>query len=196
MSRLITKTLLLFALLLPLSLQALTQDQIRPVMREKVDRIITLINDANLSKAERNKAIETEIDPLFDFTMMAKLSLGKKAWKKATPQERREYVRLFERRIKDSYMSKLDMYNDEKITLETPEKVKKRIHLNSYIIQKGEKKEVLYKFYHSKKRGWVIYDVDVLGVSIIQTYRSQFAGVLKKGSMQQLLEKLRTPDGA
>ncbi len=196
MSRLITKTLLLFALLLPLSLQALTQDQIRPVMREKVDRIITLINDANLSKAERNKAIETEIDPLFDFTMMAKLSLGKKAWKKATPQERREYVRLFERRIKDSYMSKLDMYNDENITLEAPEKVKKRIHLNSYIIQKGEKKEVLYKFYHSKKRGWVIYDVDVLGVSIIQTYRSQFAGVLKKGSMQQLLEKLRTPDGA
>ncbi len=196
MSRLITKTLLLFALLLPLSLQALTQDQIRPVMRKKVDRIITLINDANLSRAERNKAIETEIDPLFDFTMMAKLSLGKKAWKKATPQERREYVRLFERRIKDSYMSKLDMYNDEKITLETPEKVKKRIHLNSYIIQKGEKKEVLYKFYHSKKRGWVIYDVDVLGVSIIQTYRSQFAGVLKKGSMQQLLEKLRTPDGA
>ena len=93
-------------------------------------------------------------------------------------------------------MGKLDMYNDEKITLETPKKVKKRIHLNSYIIQKGEKKEVLYKFYHSKKRGWIIYDVDVLGVSIIQTYRSQFAGVLKKGSMQQLLEKLRKPDGA
>ncbi len=194
MFKIFLKILLAVSIFFPLSLQAISADEIHPVMREKVDKIIALINDGNLSKAERNRAIETEINPIFDFTMMAKLSLGKKAWKKATPKERREYVKLFERRIKDSYMSKLDMYNDEKITLETPKKVKKRIHLNSYIIQKGEKKEVLYKFYHSKKRGWVIYDVDVLGVSIIQTYRSQFAGVLKKGSMQTLLKKLREPE--
>ncbi len=179
--------------LVPARLVALDAPQIKPVMQKKVDEILTVINDRNLTKSERNRRIETIIDPLFDFTMMAKLSLGKKAWKKATPQQRKEYVRLFERRIKDSYMAKLDMYHDEKVVLEEPEKVKKRIHLNSYIIQKGEKKEVLYKFYRSRKRGWVIYDVDVLGVSIIQTYRSQFAGVLKKGSMEKLLNKLREP---
>ncbi len=172
---------------------ALEQNAIKPVMRQKVDEIITLINDRNLTKAQRNAKIEQTIDPLFDFTMMAKLSLGKHAWKKASKAQRKAYVKLFERRIKDSYMSKLDMYSNEKIILEEPKKVKKRIHLNSYIIQKGEKKEVLYKFYRSKKRGWVIYDVDVLGVSIIQTYRSQFAGVLKKGSMDALLQKLREP---
>jgi phospholipid transport system substrate-binding protein len=179
--------------LLPLALHALEENEIEPTMRAKVDTILTILNDRNQTKTERNKAIETEMDPYFDFTLMAKLSLGKQGWKRATPEQRKEYVKLFERRIKDSYMNKIDLYKDEKIVLEKPVRVKKRIHLNSYIIQKGEKKEVLYKFYRSKKHGWLIYDVDVLGVSIIQSYRSQFAGELQKGSIEQLLEKMREP---
>lgn len=173
----------------------LNETQIQPVMQQKVDTILGILNDENLTLAQRNHAIEMEMDPYFDFELMAKLSLGKKAWVSATPAQRQEYVTLFERRIKDSYMSKLDLYKNETITLETPKKVKNRIHLNSYIVQKGAKKEVLYKFYRTKKRGWLIYDVDVLGVSIIQTYRSQFASELANGSMEALLEKMRKPIG-
>lgn len=180
-------------LLLPLGAAALEEKEIEPVMREKVDVILGILNDRNITKASRNTAIEKEMDPYFDFTLMAKLSLGKSGWSSATPAQRKEYVALFERRIKDSYMNKIDLYKDETIVIETPQKVKSRIHLNSFIIQKGEKKEVMYKFYLSKKRGWLIYDVDVLGVSIIQSYRSQFAGELQDGSMERLLEKLREP---
>lgn len=180
-------------LLFPITSWALEADEIEPVMQEKVDTILALLNDRNLTKSVRHARIETLMNPYFDFTLMAKLSLGKSGWKRATPEQRKEYVKLFERRIKTSYMNKADLYKDEKVTLEHPKRVKKRIHLNSYIIQKGEKKEVLYKFYRSKNRGWLIYDVDVLGVSIIQSYRSQFASELQKGSIEQLLEKLREP---
>jgi phospholipid transport system substrate-binding protein len=38
----------------------------------------------------------------------------------------------------------------------------------------------------------MVYDVDVLGVSIVQTYRSQFSGVLKKESLEKLIERLRS----
>lgn len=178
---------------LPFAASAIEEKEIEPLMHSKVDIILSTLNDENLSIPERNSAVEKEMDPYFDFTLMAKLSLGKAGWQRATPAQRKEYVALFERRIKDSYMNKLDLYKDEKVVLETPIHVKKRIHLNSYIIQKGEKKEVLYKFYRSKKRGWLIYDVDVLGVSIIQSYRSQFAGELRNGTIEQLLEKLRKP---
>ncbi|EAK6758666.1 toluene tolerance protein, partial [Campylobacter upsaliensis] len=37
---------------------------------------------------------------------------------------------------------------------------------------------------------WLIYDVDVLGVSIIQTYRSQFGDILENGTFKDLLNKL------
>jgi len=184
-------SLLLF--FLPFSVSALEENQIEPVMQKNIDIVLSILNDRNMTKAQRNAKIEKVMDPYFDFTLMAKLSLGKSGWESATPAQRKEYVTLFERRIKDSYMNKIDLYKDEQIILEAPEKVKTRIHLNSYIVQKGEKKEVLYKFYRSKNHGWLIYDVDVLGVSIIQTYRSQFAGELQKGSMELLLDKLREP---
>ncbi|WP_345971735.1 ABC transporter substrate-binding protein [Sulfurimonas diazotrophicus] len=184
--------LALLSLLLPLSAAALEANEIGSVMRQKVDTVLEILNDHNKSKTDRNAAIEQEMNPYFDFVLMAKLSLGKSGWQEATPAQRKEYVVLFERRIKDFYMSKLDLYKDEAITLEAPQQVKNRIYLNSFIIEKGEKKEVLYKFYHAKE-GWLIYDVDVLGVSIIQSYRSQFAGELEKGSIEQLLIKLRQP---
>ena len=38
----------------------------------------------------------------------------------------------------------------------------------------------------------MVYDVDVLGVSIVLTYRSQFSGVLKKETMEQLMERMRS----
>ena len=189
----ITAFLTLLAFLLPLSLSALQENEIGPVMHQKIDEVLIVINDHNLSKQHRNAAIEKIIDPYFDFVLMAKLSLGKSGWENASPAQRKEYVVLFEQRIKDSYMSKIDLYKNEEIVLDAPEKKGSRIHLNSYIVDKGEKKEVLYKFYLSRDRGWLIYDVDVLGVSIIQTYRSQFAGELQKGSMELLLQKLKEP---
>lgn len=172
---------------------ALEENEIGPVMQEKVDQILSILNDGNLTKSQRRDRIDVLMTPYFDFSLMAKLSLGKAGWTRATPQEREEYIRLFEDRIKNSYLSQADLYKEEKVVLEPPVKAKQRIHLNSYIIQKGEKKEVLYKFYRSKSRGWLIYDVDVLGVSIIQTYRSQFSNELQKGSMEELLAKLREP---
>ena len=189
----IVSILTLLAFLLPLSLLALQENEIEPVMRKTIDEVLIVIEDQNLTKPARNAAIEKIIDPFFDFVLMAKLSLGKSGWESATPEQRKEYVFLFERRIKDSYMNKVDLYKNEKITLDPPQKANGRILLNSYIFDKGEKKEVMYKFYRAKDGNWLIYDVDVLGVSIIQTYRSQFAGELQKGSIDVLLQKLKEP---
>ncbi|MEJ2469219.1 MAG: ABC transporter substrate-binding protein, partial [Campylobacterales bacterium] len=120
----------ILALLLPCSASALEEKEIGPVMREKVDIVLEILNDQNRTKAEQNAAIEKEMDPYFDFTLMAKLSLGKEGWTSATPAQRKEYVRLFERRIKDSYMNKIDLYKDEEIHLDAPKQANKRILLN------------------------------------------------------------------
>ena len=56
---------------------------------------------------------------------------------------------------------------------------------------------VVYKMHiaPNRKQGWRIYDVEVQGVSLIKTYRSQFAEVLSKGSIEDLLQKLEQPAG-
>ena len=52
---------------------------------------------------------------------------------------------------------------------------------------------MLYKLY-KPDANWKIYDIEIQGVSLIQTYRSQFDGALKKGSVDDLLHKLRTSE--
>ncbi len=61
-------------------------------------------------------------------------------------------------------------------------------------MKNSEVYEIIYKFYKDKNGSWMIYDVDILGVSIIQTYRTQFAEILTKEPFEKLLEKLKQPD--
>ena len=96
-------------------------------------------------------------------------------------------------RLKQSYLDKLDLYTDEEVVVGEAKLTKKnRVEVLTYLITKDDKKEMTYKLYKSKKKRWMVYDVDVLGVSIVQTYRSQFSGILKNESMEQLMERMRS----
>ena len=80
-------SLLLF--FLPFSVSALEENQIEPVMQKNIDIVLSILNDRNMTKAQRNAKIEKVMDPYFDFTLMAKLSLGKSGWESATPAQRK-----------------------------------------------------------------------------------------------------------
>ena len=177
--------------------QPLTADDktdIQVMMKKKIGEITTLIQDKTVSKEARESRVETMINPIFDFGLMGRLSLGKRQWKKLTPEERKRFSALFEERVKRSYISKLDLYTDEVVVVGEAVQVKSRIHLPTHFITKNKKRDILYKFYKSKNRGWLIYDADILGVSIVQTYRTQFAGILKEDSFATLMEKLKTSE--
>ena len=186
-------TLLAFIGFTPL-LSADEKTDIQVMMTKMIGDVTTLIQDESIPKEIRKRQIEEIVAPHFDFGLMGRLSLGKKAWKKLTPEERKNFSTLFEERVKQSYRSKLDLYTDEVVIIDDAIQVKSRIHLPTHLIRKNERRDVLYKFYKSKKRGWLIYDVDILGVSIIQTYRTQFAGILKEDNFAVLLEKLKTSE--
>ena len=164
------------------------------MMKEKIGTVTSIIQDKTIAKDSRDTQVDNLVRPLFDFGLMGRLSLGKAQWKKLSKEERKSFSSLFEERVMQSYMSKLDLYTDEVVIIDDALKVKSRIHLPTHLMRKNEKRDILYKFYKSKKKGWLIYDVDILGVSIIQTYRTQFAGILKEDTFATLLEKLKTSE--
>ena len=167
--------------------------EIRAMTKEKVDLVIRTLKDSSLSKEEKKQGILKTIDGLFDFSLMARLSLGKKHWKSLSKSGRKEFSKLFVGRLKQSYLDKLDLYTDEEVVVDEAKMTKKnRVEVVTYLVSKDDKKEMTYKLYKTKKKGWMVYDVDVLGVSIVQTYRSQFSGILKKESLEQLMERLRS----
>ena len=91
--------------------------EIRTMTKEKVDLVINTLRDESLSKEEKKERILTTIDGLFDFSLMARLSLGKKHWKSLSKAGRKEFSELFVERLKQSYLDKLDLYTDEEVVV-------------------------------------------------------------------------------
>jgi phospholipid transport system substrate-binding protein len=120
---------------------------------------------------------------------MAKLSLGKKYWPDLTEENKERFTELFIKRLRTSYLDNLTIYTDENVTYEPAVQVKKKIHVPTYLISKQKKISMLYKLYQSES-DWKIYDVEIQGVSIIRSYRSQFSEILKNGTTDDLLLKL------
>jgi phospholipid transport system substrate-binding protein len=169
-------------------------DEVRELLKVKIDAVVVLLQDKTIEKTQRNEQILDIITPIFDYQTMAKLSLGKKHWPTLNQEQQVAFSDLFSKRLQASYLEKLDLYSDEKVLYGAAQAEGKQIHVPTTLISKGSKIEMLYKFYRSAE-GWNIYDVEIGGVSVIQTYRSQFDGVLSAGTIDDLLEKLRI-DGA
>ncbi|MDD3324338.1 MAG: ABC transporter substrate-binding protein [Sulfurospirillaceae bacterium] len=185
----------LTALLLAQHASALEESAIEPFMKKNVEVVASIIRDKALKEDIKATKIFGIFDQVFDYTTMSKISLGSVKWKELNKSQQDEFSRAFEQKLKNSYMSKLNLYTDEKIVLGGMQKINNtRIQLLMTLFKNNEKYEVIYKFYKTNNNEWLIYDVDVLGVSIIQTYKIQFAEFLQKEPFEKLLEKLKNKE--
>ncbi len=159
------------------------------VLKSKLDAVFVVLQKNDLEQETKNNEIIEIVTPMFAFSLMAKLSLGKKYWSGLTKEYKKKYTDLFVKRLKEAYLEKLNLYTNEIIVYRAPVQVKKKIHIPTELISKDNKINMLYKLYKSKS-GWKIYDIEIQGVSIISTYRSQFAEVMSTGTIDDLLLKL------
>ena len=165
----------------------------KKILENRVDAAIAVLQKNDLDHEEKNKQIIEIVTPLFDFQLMAKLSLGRKYWPGLVNEKRQRFIELFTERLKASYLDKLTLYTDEKVVFKTPVQEKRKIKIPTELISKNNTISMLYKF-HESTNSWLIYDIEIQGVSIISTYRSQFDQVLSKGTIDELLIKLEKPE--
>lgn len=179
------------ALLLALcvSMFALSLDEMQGVIQGNIDKSRALLEKFGEDKGGAANEMFKLFDPIFDYGLMARLSLSKN-YDKLNPAQKKEFDEAFEIQLKTTFTNHLSLYKNQEIKVKNVEKHKERIFLNATMLVNGEQKNIIFKFY-DKKGDWLVYDVDVLGVSIIQTYRSQFADLLAKEDFSVLLEKLK-----
>ena len=185
-------TLSLFVLTVPV-IQAGDVEDINSMVKKKVAVIFDLLGKQDIEKNERNEKIVGELNEIMDFQLAAYLSLGK-PWKKISKTQKKEFVETFQQYINNYIVEKIDLYTSQKIDIGDSKIVKKgRAELEIGILSGGETLQVNFKLRKNKKKEWRVYDVDIEGVSLITTFRSQFSGVLKNSSFEELLEKLKNP---
>ncbi len=163
------------------------------LLRYKWNAVISILQNKDVEQKEKEKQISKVVTPIFDFTLMAKLSLGRKHWPKLTPPQSEKFTKLFTERLKTSYLEKVKLYKDEKVLFKpTEQKKKNTISISTELIHNEKKIAIMYKLRRVNKH-WKIYDVEIQGVSILLTYRSQFDEILRRGTVKDLLCRLEKP---
>ncbi len=129
----------------------MTKENIQIEMTNKIDKVLIVLKDSNLSKDEKANEIISLMNSAFDYTLMSRLSLGK-TWKEISKEDRIEFIKIFTQILKDSYVDKLDLYTDELVQiLGTEEPKKNRLILKTQLVGKDRKYDINYKFYKVKK---------------------------------------------
>ncbi|WP_104719750.1 MlaC/ttg2D family ABC transporter substrate-binding protein [Helicobacter pullorum] len=170
---------------------ALEFDKIDTTMEKNINQTIHILQTSNKNIESIAKEIFTMFDSIFDYHLMAQLSLSKK-YKTLSPSQQKEFDVAFEKNLKRSFTDKLHLYKDETMKVLGGQKTKaNRYNLKTSIILDGKIHYITFKF-HEFNQDWKIYDVDILGISVIQTYRSQFADIISQEGFEKLLQKLES----
>ena len=170
---------------------ALEFDKIDTTMEKNINQTIHILQTSNKNIESIAKEIFAMFDSIFDYHLMAQLSLSKK-YKTLSPSQQKEFDVAFEKNLKRSFTDKLHLYKDETMKVLGGQKTKaNRYNLKTSIILDGKIHYITFKF-HEFNQDWKIYDVDILGISVIQTYRSQFADIISQEGFEKLLQKLES----
>jgi phospholipid transport system substrate-binding protein len=165
------------------------------LLRAKWDSIANVLKIKNLDTKVKENLVDKIISPIFDFPLMGKLALGRTNWPKLNVSQREKFTALFVERLKASYRDKLMLYKDEKVLFQPAVQNKDMVQVPMTLISDDTKYAMLYKL-HKTGEGWKVYDVEIEGVSILLTYRSQFDDTLSRGTVDDLISQLEKPAGS
>ncbi len=177
-------------------------NQIQSTMEQNIQKTLAILQKNATHNPQNSKAANAQVeriaqeifamfDSIFDYKLMAQLSLSQH-YKTLTKEQQEQYNQAFEQNLKRSFTDKLRLYKDEEMQVVGGEQTKNnRYNLKTSMVLDGKLNYIIFKFYDSKG-DWRIYDVDILGISVVQTYRSQFNDILTNADFQTLLAKLQS----
>jgi phospholipid transport system substrate-binding protein len=166
-------------------------------LRSSVDQMVKVLDDPALkadSRAQdRRAAIRKEAQVVFDFGETAKRALGRH-WQGLSEKDRQEFTGLFTDLIERAYISKIERYSGERIAY-AGESVEDGLATvrTRFVTKQGTEIPVDYRMQQRGDR-WLVYDVMVEGVSLINNYRTQFDKIIQTSSYAELVRKMKAAE--
>jgi phospholipid transport system substrate-binding protein len=163
-------------------------------LKASTDRLLKIVTDPALkpqSKTrERRAEIRKTVSERFNFAEMARRSLATH-WRQLTPQEQQDFVNLFTDLLEKSYVDKLESFSDEKILYLGEQIDGDTATVRTKIVtRKNIEIPIDYRLLRSGNR-WVVYDVVIEGVSLINNYRTQFNKIIRTKSYPELVRLMK-----
>lgn len=157
--------------------QVLDEVRTRAIEPSDIPRIMDIVN--------------RDILPYIDFRRTTQLAMGR-YWRTATPAQQQKTVEQFKMLLIRTYSGAIvQLHPDQQIEY-PPSRIAPTdtdVVVRTVAMKSGEPVEIDYRLYRTPQ-GWRVYDLNVLGAWLVQTYRQQFSEKIQQSSVDGLIQYL------
>jgi phospholipid transport system substrate-binding protein len=178
-----------------MSLPALAQDEAPDALVKRIssDVLASVKADPAIQDGDVNRIValvDAKILPSVNFTRMTSSAVGR-FWRQATPEQQKQLQDEVKILLVRTYSGALGEVKDQTVTFKPmrskPEDTE--VVVRSEVRGKGEPIQLDYRM-EKTANGWKIYDINVLGVWLVETYRTQFAQEINAKGIDGLIASL------
>ncbi|MFA9275883.1 MAG: phospholipid-binding protein MlaC [Candidatus Aquirickettsiella gammari] len=188
---------ILVSLCLGFSLMAGAQAQETPdvlIKRLSTEIIDAAKNDKDIQAGNRqriNDLVENKVLPYINFERMTSLAVSK-SWRAATPEQQKQLITEFRTLLIHTYSGAITQIRDQRVEFKpfrgAPDDTE--VEVKSLVIQtRGEPLQLSYRL-EKTPAGWKIFDINVLGAWLVETYKGSFAAEISKTGVDGLIKTL------
>ncbi len=163
-------------------------------VRATVDKVLIIVRNPNPKSQAQLEDLRVQlaqvIYPRFDFTEMARRSLGPH-WRRRTPEEQREFVKIFARLLEKTYINRIESYGSGEVVYAREVEDANYAEVYTKLFSKtGEDFSINYKL-HLVNADWKVYDLVIENISVVNNYRAQFNRVIVRSSFEDLVRIMK-----
>jgi phospholipid transport system substrate-binding protein len=164
------------------------------VVRRSVDDAFAVLKDRSLAgraqRGERIEALRQVADRVFDWSEMARSSLGAQ-WRNLDKQQRARFVTVFKDVLAAQYMDDIDRFQGtEKVTVDGSSRQGEETLVRTTLITASRERVPIDYRLRPESGRWEIVDLSIEGVSLVNHFRRSFSDALANMSIDQLINHL------
>jgi phospholipid transport system substrate-binding protein len=167
------------------------------LIRNVTQEVLEIVrSDKDIQSGNSRKTtdlINSKVLPHFNFVHMTALAVARE-WRQATPEQQKTLTDEFRSLLVRTYSKALTEYRNQTIDYK-PFKMKPEdtdVRVRTQVLQSGSKPIPLDYFLEKLADGWKVYDIEVAGVSLVTSYRGEFANEIRNGGIDGLIKTIQT----
>lgn len=179
---------------LPMTAAAADETPDALVKRVSADVLETIRKDPSLKTgdvARIGALVDKMVMPHVNFQRMTAAAVGPQ-WRQATPEQKQRLQAEFKALLIRTYAGAVAQVNDQTVVVKPMRAAAgdKDVLVRTEVRGKGDPIQLDYRLEQSADGAWRIYNLNVLGVWLVETYRSQFAQEVNARGIDGLIQAL------
>lgn len=163
------------------------------IKRVSVEVLDAIRADKEVQAGDRTKVlalVDGKVMPHVNFTRMTAAAVGRN-WRQATPDQKKRLQEEFKAMLIRTYSGALSQVNDQRLNVKPlrAAPTDTEVVVRTDVIGRGDPVQLDYRM-EKTATGWKIYDLNVLGVWMVETYRTQFAQEINANGIEGLISAL------